>query len=324
MPAWQTIEGQPPMIVTTHYDHPLDTEGTVKRYILDDKPVQWTGMDRAVAFGQSDYDTGYWVMNAVGKVAAFGTAVWHTPKTKVSGNNWVGMTVRPAGDGYWIANATGRVVAAGAANLQQDKNGRTDLAGRLASGDRVVAIERAPNGSGYWLLTSFGKVYGFGSASGYGSLSGVSDAVALVSNKAGNGYWVARGNGAVKNFGSTGNYGSVPATEAAAGKGVAGMAVRPDERGYWLVGRDGRIWTLPVSGTTANYGSTGGYQPRENMEITSMGRRATGSGRATKADPTSIWGNDQNNGYYLLAADGGVIDLGNAVYYGHLHWGSPS
>jgi ribosomal protein L24E len=73
------------------------------------------------------------------------------------------------------------------------------------------------------------------------------------------------------------------------------MASTPDGNGYWLVARDGGIFTF---GTAHFYGSTGGKVL--NQPILGM---MTGS---------------DGKGYRLVARDGGIFTFGSARYRGSM------
>jgi hypothetical protein len=74
---------------------------------------------------------------------------------------------------------------------------------------------------------------------------------------------------------------------------IVGMAATPDGKGYWLVGRDGGIFTF---GDAGFHGSTGNLTLNQPI----MGMAATPDGR----------------GYWLVASDGGIFTFGDAHYYG--------
>jgi hypothetical protein len=74
---------------------------------------------------------------------------------------------------------------------------------------------------------------------------------------------------------------------------LVGLAANPRHAGYWLLGRDGGVFTY---GDTKFYGSTG------NMVL--------------NAPVVGIAATPDGNGYYLVASDGGVFSFGNAKFYG--------
>jgi hypothetical protein len=75
---------------------------------------------------------------------------------------------------------------------------------------------------------------------------------------------------------------------------VVGLAATPDGRGYWLVARDGGIFTF---GDAGFYGSTGAIALNEPIV-------------GLAADPST-------GGYWLVAADGGVFAF-NAPFFGSM------
>jgi hypothetical protein len=96
---------------------------------------------------------------------------------------------------------------------------------------------------------------------------------------------------AAATFGSAGFYGSTGSMRL--NKPVVGMAVTPDQRGYWLVASDGGVFAF---GDAGFYGSTGSMVL--NKPIISM-------------IPTL-----DGRGYWLIASDGGVFAFGDAQFYG--------
>jgi len=76
------------------------------------------------------------------------------------------------------------------------------------------------------------------------------------------------------------------------------MAAAPGGNGYWLVARDGGIFTF---GVAAFHGSTGNIQLNRSI----VGMAATPSGA----------------GYWLVAADGGLFTFGDARFLGSLGGG---
>ncbi len=74
---------------------------------------------------------------------------------------------------------------------------------------------------------------------------------------------------------------------------IVGMAANPTGNGYWLVGRDGGVFSF---GTAGFHGSAGNI--RLNQPI--VGMAATPNG----------------GGYWLVARDGGIFSYGNARFYG--------
>ena len=107
-----------------------------------------------------------------------------------------------------------------------------------------------------------------------------------------NGYWKTGAAGGVSAFGSA-NQGLGSMAGCPLDQPIAGMVATPDGGGYWLVAKDGGIFTF---GDAQFYGSTGSL--RLNAPVVSMA-------------PTP-----DNNGYWLVASDGGIFSFGNAQFHG--------
>jgi hypothetical protein len=73
------------------------------------------------------------------------------------------------------------------------------------------------------------------------------------------------------------------------------MTSSPKARGYWMVSRDGGIFSF---GDARFFGSTGAF--RLNQPIVGMAASQTA------------------RGYWFVAADGGVFSFGDAHFYGSL------
>lgn len=103
------------------------------------------------------------------------------------------------------------------------------------------------------------------------------------------GVWLATDRGALASMGvpPLGSAASLPLAQP-----VVGMASTPDGSGYWLVARDGGVFSY---GDARFHGSTGGLKLAQPVV-----------GMAT--DPAT-------GGYWLVAADGGVFSFG-APFYG--------
>ncbi len=74
---------------------------------------------------------------------------------------------------------------------------------------------------------------------------------------------------------------------------IVGMAATPDGKGYWLVAKDGGIFSF---GDAVFYGSTGAMTLNKPV----VGMAATPDG----------------HGYWLVASDGGIFTFGDAGFYG--------
>ncbi len=133
-------------------------------------------------------------------------------------------------------------------------------------------------------------------------------------------------------------FGSAPALGApdfALNGGVVDLVAHPTQAGYWVLGRDGGVFT---HGAAAFFGSTGGM--RLNAPVLAMEPTPTGAGYWFVGQDGGIFnfGNARffgstgalslaapivgmaaapsGNGYWLVALDGGVFGFGDAPYHG--------
>ncbi len=119
----------------------------------------------------------------------------------------------------------------------------------------------------------------------------------------GSGYWQAASDGGVFNYGTAGFYGSAGSLKL--NKPVVGITTTQDQGGYWLVASDGGVFSY---GDASFHGSTGSLklnQPVVGMAATPY---VPGAGGAP-ASPAGL-------GYWLVAADGGIFNYGDAGFYG--------
>ncbi|HEX4865609.1 MAG TPA: hypothetical protein VFV02_16185 [Acidimicrobiales bacterium] len=301
MPSWQVLPGREPMVITTNIDYPLTAQPTLRRYRISNTPTGKT--TAAVAgIGLANTDGAYWEVAKSGVVRAFGSAGFFGDASTSGRTDFIGITVRPSGDGYWLATATGRIYAYGSALALGDLSATPPAS-------PIVGLERTTSGLGYWLAGSDGKVYAFGDAINLGLITPppAQPIVNMVATPTGLGYRLVGRDGSIYAFGDALYAGGLPQIGVTR-TDVVGMSTRPDGQGYWIVAADGMLY--PFGAGTSFYGSTDGYRPLPHFAIVGIGRRATGSGTATN--------NDQDNGYYLVARDGGIVDFGNADYLGHM------
>ena len=163
-------------------------------------------------------------------------------------------------------------------------------------------------GSGYWMAAKDGGVFSFGGAGFYGSMAGKTlnaPVVGIAPTMDQGGYWEVSSDGGVFSFGDANFYGSMGGkTLNAPAVGIAATpyvpAVPPAQpapvgKGYWLVAKDGGVFSF---GDANFYGSMGGKTL--NAPVVGL---ASGAGGA---------------GYWLVAADGGVFSFGDANFYGSM------
>jgi len=202
--------------------------------------------------------------------------------------------------------------------------GGTALASSATSATAPVVATSATTTGGYELAGADGGVFDFGNAGFYGStysdgLTGLHGAHALAAPIVGiastpdrRGYWMVGADGGVFNFGNAGFYGSTY-SDGLSGLGgahplrspIVGIASTPDGKGYWLVAKDGFVYSF---GDADYYG-----------DIFSDGLTGLSGPHPLSAPIVGIAATPDGQGYWLVGADGGVFNFGDASYYGNTY-----
>ena len=234
---------------------------------------------------------GFWATAADGRIRAFGDVQSAGDLAgRQLGGPIVSLAATPAGRGYWMVGADGGVFAFGDAPFHGAP------VGQLRS--PAIHLEPTPSGQGYWVLTAAGEVFAFGDAAFRGQLFPVPvNAVGLAATPSGVGYWIATTDAQVFAFGDA-------VLQAATGPSLAAgddsgpppkpvgptvaIAASPDGKGYWLLGRDGGVFSFGCP----FHGSVGERHPY---------------GQAIDLRPT-----DSGAGYYVAGSDGAVFAFGDA------------
>ena len=123
------------------------------------------------------------------------------------------------------------------------------------------------------------------------------------------GYHLAGADGGVFNFGASGFYGSTYTDGPTGLSGshrlnapIVGIAEMPTGKGYWLVAADGGVF---------NFGDAGFYGNTYTDGLTGL----SGS-HPLSAPIVGIQSTPDGKGYWMVGADGGVFNFGNAGFYG--------
>lgn len=124
------------------------------------------------------------------------------------------------------------------------------------------------------------------------------DAVAMAATVDGDGVAVASASGAVVVAGSLEHHGDASALELSSA--VTDIALTPTGKGWWLVARDGGVFTFGDADFHGSVPTVLGPGQRLDRPITTM-----------VATPTGL-------GYWLFAEDGGVFAFGDASFVGSL------
>jgi hypothetical protein len=254
--------------------------------------------------------------------------------------------------GYWVAVDDGQVFAFGDAR-EWPKNSSYP---HDPSSEAVVTIRGAIDGAGYYLLETDGRVHTFGSAThvGDGKSTGFYDFVDMAVTYTGNGYYLLRRDGTVYEFGDAVHYGNSVPTAGLSGYNreiYAGTSIEthPSTMGYWVVDGNGEVQAFNLT----NYG---GINPFRNGLISlewvrSIRRNSagdgywivSGGGKVYACGAAQNFGNpplpeqvDANEhlyvtyrrlvwsiaptaddqGYFILQANGHISGAGNYLYFG--------
>lgn len=207
---------------------------------------------RIVAIAAAPRAAGYWIVNSVGHVTAFGDVhSFGSVGRRFLKGRIVAIAADPTGKGYWLLSSVGKVYGFGSAR----NHGSLRLSSvhravgqpeSTSPGARAVGIAACPGGLGYWVLSASGRVAAFGSArrlrASKASLKlerALHGARAIAAAPAGLGYWVATASGNVLGFGTATSEGSL--TPSTARSKVVAIAAAPRGKGYWLATSSGRI-----------------------------------------------------------------------------------
>jgi hypothetical protein len=227
-----------------------------------------------------------------------------------------------ASAGYLLAGADGSVYGFGAQTYGSTySDGITGLSGSHPLNAPIVGMAATSNGGGYWMVGKDGGIFNFGNATNYGStytygITGLGGShplnapiVGMAATPDGKGYWLVSADGGVFDFGNARFYGSTYTYGITGLSGshplnapIVGIVPTANGQGYWLIAADGGIFDFGNAhfyGSTYTYGITGlsGSHPL-NARI--VGMAATSNG----------------GGYWMVAADGGVFNFGDARFYG--------
>jgi ribosomal protein L24E len=191
--------------------------------------------------------------------------------------------------------------------------------GSATSNSKIVGGAPTVDGGGYYLVAADGSVYTFGNAKFYGStfsegITGLGGKHPLNAPIVGmavvpGGYYLVAADGGVFDFGAAKFLGSTYSYGITGLSGlhplnapIVGIVPTPSGNGYWLVAKDGGIFDFgaaPFLGSTYTYGITG-LSGKRPLNAPIVGAIASPSGQ----------------GYYMVAADGGVFNFGDAKFTG--------
>jgi hypothetical protein len=233
--------------------------------------------------------SGYWMLEADGRVHPFGDApVLPDPGGQLGTARAVDLEATPTGGGYWILDDAGHVFAYGDATHYGNVNPL-----ELDAGERASSLSRTPSGTGYWIFTTRGRAVTFGNARSYGGLAAVNlngpirDSIPTTDGK---GYYMIGSDGGIFAFGDARFAGSMGGTPLNAP--VQSLVADGNGTGYWLVAADGGVFAFDAPFR----GSLGGIPL--NQPVTAMV--------------------PFGDGYLMVGTDGGIFDFSDRPFLGSL------
>jgi NlpC/P60 family len=159
----------------------------------------------------------------------------------------VGIAPTASGNGYWLVGSDGGVFSYGDAKFFGSMGGHP-------LNKPIVGIVATADGNGYWLIGADGGVFAFGDAQAppANPLPGMTlNAPIVGAARAGaNGLELTAGDGGVFALNNAPFYGSMAGHNLA--KPVSGIAMKPDNGGYWLTARDGGVFAFGSAGFFGN------------------------------------------------------------------------
>jgi hypothetical protein len=161
-------------------------------------------------------------------------------------------------------------------------------------------------GHGYWLVGSDGGIFTFGAAQFHGSTGAIHlqrPVVGISPTSSDGGYWLVATDGGVFSFGNANFYGSIPGIGLAPAltsspkrlnAPIVGIVPTADQKGYFMVGADGGVFTFGDAKFEGSCPGIGG---------------CVGTAVAVMPDASG-------QGYWIVTNVGDVYSFGDAVYHG--------
>jgi hypothetical protein len=231
---------------------------------------------------------GYWLAASDGGIFSFNRPFFGSTGSIRLNQPIIGMAPTHDLGGYWLAASDGGVFTFG------DAPWFGSLPAEGQSTSNVVAIVPDPATFGYLLIKSDGTVWDFHTPS-FGDLPffgfHVHNIVGGAMTPDGRGLYLVGSDGRVYVLSGDGVF-QGDASSLKLNAPIIGMAVNPLTNGYWLLGKDGGVFSF----NAPFFGSTGNI--RLNQPVVGMSPTADGLG------------------YWFVAADGGVFSFGDARFYG--------
>ena len=216
-------------------------------------PTRWrTPTRRSWAWPPTPDGGGYWLVGSDGGVFSYGDAGFFgsagSLRAQRADRGHGGR--RPTAAGYWLVARDGGIFSYGDARF-------FGSAGSLPLNAPVVGMAATHDGGGYWLVAADGGIFSYGDARFSGS------AGSPRAQRAGRGHGARRPTAAGTGWWPPTAASSATATRRSPAppapsrstRPIVGMAATSDGGGYWLVARDGGVFTY---GDAPYFGSLGG------------------------------------------------------------------
>jgi hypothetical protein len=244
---------------------------------------------------------GYDEVASDGGVFAFGGAHFYGSLGNVKLKKpVVGITATADSGGYYLVASDGGVFTFGDAQFYGSLGGK-------ALTSPIVGMALYPGGGGYYLVAANGSVYTFGNAQFFGSAANFplnATITGITPTPDGGGYFLIASDGSVYAFGDAFNSGSARCTpNCGPGVSAVGIVVNPDANGgYWTANNNGVVGFFPLSPADYSKDFYGPGTPIRGLVAPVVGISTTSMG----------------NGYWLVAADGGIFSFGSAQFFGSI------
>jgi hypothetical protein len=241
---------------------------------------------------------GYWLVARDGGIFAYNRPFFGSTGNITLNKPIVGMATTNDQRGYWMVGADGGIFAFGDAAYVGS------LPARHVNVSNIVTMVGDPSTDGYYVVGSDGSVWNFDTPQ-LGDLPffgiHVNNIVGAALTPSDKGMYLVGADGKIYVLLGDGKF-QGDASNIPLNAPIVGMAVDPVTGGYWLLGKDGGVFSYDAP----FYGSTGNI--RLNQPVIAM--NSTGDG----------------GGYWFTATDGGVFSYGDAQFFGstgNIHLNQP-
>ncbi len=231
---------------------------------------------------------GYWLVARDGGIFSYNRPFFGSTGSIKLNQPIVGMATTNDENGYWMVGSDGGIFAFGDAPYVGS------LPARHINVSNVVTIVSDPSTDGYYVIGSDGSVWNFNTPQ-LGDLPffgfHVNNIVGAALTPDDKGMYLVGADGKVYVLLGDGTF-QGDASNIPLNAPIVGMAADPITGGYWLLGKDGGVFSYGAP----FYGSTGSLTL--NQPVIAM-------------SPTGDGG-----GYWFTALDGGVFSYGDAQFWG--------